>query len=73
MTVLVNLIFCRIDNSDGPIFGGGGGGNGRIYGGLMFGMLLGLRICGAHICGRLIYGGVLTEFYGTCLWSALSQ
>ena len=55
MTFLANLMFCRLDNFDGPIFGSGG--KGGYMGGLMFGMLIRLRICGAHIRGGLIYGG----------------
>ena len=66
MTFLVNLMFRRLDNFDGSIFGNAGMsvyaggfifGNGCIYGGLIFGMLIRLHICGAYIRERLIYRG----------------
>ena len=61
MTFLVNMMFRRLDKFDGPIFGGWLEGAGvRIYGGLIFGMLIGLHVWG-HI---YIRGGVLTGFYG---------
>ena len=60
VTFLVNLLLCRLDKFDGPIFGGGGGGLGR---GLIFWMLIGLHIWGAYIREAYIWGGVLTEFY----------
>ena len=65
----VNLIFHRLDKFDGPIFGGG---RGRIYGGLIFGMLIGLHILGGVYSRGLIYGGVLTGFYGIPKWSAFA-
>ena len=49
VTILVNLMFRRLDKFDGPIFGEGGG----IYGGFIFGLLIGLHIRGR---GR-IFGG----------------
>ena len=37
---------------------------GRIYGGLSFGILIGMHICGAYIRRDLYTEGVLTGFYG---------
>ena len=55
---LVNLMFCRLGKFDGPIFRERGGKR-DIYGGLVFGMSIGL-----HIWGRGVYsGGILTGFY----------
>ena len=72
MTFLVNLMFRRLDKFDGFVFGvcgclwqgEGGGGDEGIYGGYGGGLVFRILI-GVHILGRgLIYGGVLTAFYG---------
>ena len=42
-------MFRRLDKFDGPIVGFVGGGGWRIYGGLIFGMLIRLHIWGAYI------------------------
>ena len=55
---LVNLMFRRLGKFDGPIFRERGGKR-HIYGGLVFGMSIGL-----HIWGRDVYSGdILTGFY----------
>ena len=61
VTFLVNLMFCRLDKLDGPIFEKGG----VHTGGLIFGMLTGLHTWGVYIREGLYMGGrgVLTAFY----------
>ena len=51
VTFLVNLMFSRLDKFNGPMFGGR-----RIYGGLIFGILIGLHIWGEYIRGGRING-----------------
>ena len=48
MTVLVNLMFRKLDKFDGPEGGGGGG---------RFGMVIELHILGAHIRDGFYTGG----------------
>ena len=55
MTFLVNLMFRRLDNFDGSIFGNAGM---SVYaGGFIFGMLIRLHFCGAYIREGLRYRG----------------
>ena len=59
VTFLVNLMFRRLDKFDGPIFGWGWGWRrGRICGGCIFGMFIGL-----HIWGRIFRGAYIREVY----------
>ena len=59
MAFLVNWMFRRRDKFDGPFFGGKRGRERRYGGGLIFGIVIGLRIWrggGIHM-GGLIYRG----------------
>ena len=56
--ILVNVMFCRLDKFDGPIFEGAV--RGCVYvRGLIFEMLIGLHIWGEYIRGGFVNGILL--------------